>query len=532
MSRKYGDEEDPSLAQEIEETEQSLTNTGSRRNDLAPISRLPVVLFASIASYTKWFPDMTYRYIKRMPQIWMCAIVSRRWYQIIMSSPYMWDVVNANWTVRRIRAWFARSKTAKLRVWMDGVLEDRGLAVVPRLISTELSRIRSLHIITSAALMDYWRHALDHDAPVLEAFSLFVTYPRRRDYDCRLNLVFPASYFHGRPPPLLREFEFGGPHIIWTSPHLQNLTCLQVHGHDRSNRPTVPLAQVLRALRRLPLLQYLDAAYEAFPDNDENPQNLTVIMPQLKSLRFWGGFERWCPLFIRLVLPFATEIDLNSTSRGPSDAVVLFDYLAVHFRDESGSGGRRNAFDAVAMYQDKNGLRLRAECIRPTGRSPLHVDIKSTDQHEEVYRKFTAIVPVSRATNLYLTGLAPCLSQWKGIGRAMRSLTVLRLVGETCKTFPRVVLEVDYSTRPFMRLLRIEVEKASFRVLTTTSDENFWEKMGRSIVDIWEKQIIERPWQEHLKVVRFLACDGDVDPGFVRLLDSRGIEVQSADPMT
>jgi len=441
----------------------------------------------------------------------------------------MWNTVNANWTARRIKVWFARSKAAKLHVWMDEALKDRDSMIIPKLISTEISRIRTLRIITSAALMDNWRQVLDHDAPVIEAFSLYITYPRQQDYDCRLNLTFPASYFHGRPPPLLREFEFSGPHIIWTSPHFRNLTCLRIRGHDRPNRPHVPLAQVLRSLQHLPLLQYLGASDEAFPDDDDNPQNLVVAVPRLKSLRFRGGFERWCPLFTHIFLPFATAIYLCSTSRGPDEVKVLLDHLDAYFRDEDGSAGRENKFDSVIMHQDDGGLRLQAECSGPAGRSPLHIDLKSADQREVVYTKFTAIVPVSRATNLCLTGSTPSPPQWKGIVKSMRSLTVLRLVNEACGNFPRAILEIHRSTQSFIHLLRIEIERAVFPALILTEEtKNFWEEMKLGIVRIWESQMVGRPREKHLDVVGFLACEGDVDAGFVRQLNKRGIKVEIA----
>jgi len=441
----------------------------------------------------------------------------------------MWNTVNANWTAKIIKVWFARSKTAKLHVWVDEALKDRDSAVIPKLISTQVSRIRTLRIITSAALMDNWRHVLDHDAPVIEAFTLYITYPRQQDYDCRLNLTFPASYFHGRPPPLLREFEFSGPHIIWTSPHFRNLTCLRIQGYDRPNRPHVPLAQVLRSLQHLPLLQHLDASGEAFPDDDDNPQNLVVTVPRLKSLRFWGGSERWCPLFTHIVLPFATEIYLCSTSRGPDEVKVLLDHLAVYFRDESGSAGRENRFDSVIMHQDDDGLRLQAECTGPTGRSPLHIDIKSANKREDVYTKFTDIVPVSRATSLCLTGSIPSPPQWKGIVRSMRSLRVLRLVNEACGNFPRAILKIQDSTQSFMHLLRIEIERASFRALISTVEtQYFWEELKESVIAIWQSQMLERPGEGHLGSVGFLACDGDMDAGFVRQLSNRGIEVPIA----
>lgn len=521
MSHMFDGEEEPNLAKQIEDLQRNLAYQKSRK---APILRLSEGLLFAIISYTKWFPDMRYRHIHRMPQVWMCALVSERWYRIVTSSPYMWDVVNANWTVRKIKTWFVRSKAAKLHVWMDAALKDCDSMIVPRLISTELSRIRSLRIITSATFMDDWRQLLDQDAPVIEAFSLCITYPRQQDDHCRLNLTFPASYFHGRPPQLLREVEFCGPHIVWASPHLYNLTCLRIQGHDRSNRPRVPLAQVLRSLQHLPLLQYLDVAGEAFPDDDGNPQGLVVVVSRLKLLRFRGGFERWCPLFTYLLFPFATEIDLCSTSRDPSDVDMLFDHLALYFRDESGSAGRQNKFDSVAMHQDDEGLRLRAECTGSAGRSPLHIDLKSTALREVVYRKFTAMAPVSRATELNLTGSMANPGQWKGIKQAMEFLTVLRLGDEACGTFPHAILKIQDSSRPFLRLLRIEIEKASFGALTAQADD-FWQKMGRSIATIVESQIMGRPWGDRLSVVRFLACTGDVDGGFARLLDDYGVAV-------
>lgn len=525
MSHLFDSEEELNLTKKIEGLQCTLAEKKSRKNDLIPISRLPEEVLSTIISYSKWLPDMRYRYIRKMPQIWMCALVSKRWYRIVTSSPYMWDTVNANWTFKKIKTWFSRSKAARLRVWMDEALKGRDSMAILGLISTEFSRIRSLQIITSAALMDNWRQVLDQEAPVIEAFSLHITYPQQYDYDCELNVTFPTSYFHGRPPPLLREFEFGGPHIIWTSPHLCNLTRLRIQGHYRSNRPHVPLAQVLRSLEHLPFLRYLDATDEAFPDDDNNPQGLVVTVSRLKSLRFRGGFERWCPLFTYLLLPFATEIDLRSTSQDPSAVDTLLDHLAVYFHHKSGSADQQNKFDSVVMHQDEGGLRLQAECVESTGRSPLSINLKSTTQREEVYIKFAAIVPVSRATKLYLTGSMPNPSQWKGIERAMVSLTVLRLGGEACGTFPHAILRVKHLTLPFMHLLRIEIEKAPFPALIA-ADGLFWEGMGRSIVAVLESQVVRKPGGEHLSVVRFLACSGEVDDGFARLLEGRGIKVR------
>jgi hypothetical protein len=523
MSHMFDAEEEPNLDKQIETHQRrlaALAVQGSRKNDLAPVSRLSKELLSAIILYVKWFPEMRYRKIVKMPQFWMCALVSKRWHRVVISTPYLWNMVNTNWSSRKINTWLARSGATGLYIGMDEALKDQDSRTIPRLISAEHSRIRSLRIITSAALMDDWRQVLNHDAPMMEVFGLYITYPQQHDHDCRLNLTFPASYFHGRPPPLLQKFEFSGPHIVWTSPHLCNLTCLRIQGHRRSNRPHVPLAQVLRSLRHLPLLKYLDIAEEAFPDDDDNPQNLVVKVSRLRLLRFRGGFERWCPLLTHLVLPFATEIDLCSTSRGLSDVDTLFNHLAVHF----GSTNGQDKFDSVAMHRGEDGLRLRAECTRSTGRPPLHIDFESTEQREETYVKFAAIDPVSRATRLCLTGWAPTFVQWKGIERAMAFLEVLRLGGEACGSFPGDILRINEYAWPFMRLVRIEIEKAPLRALTAGMGD-FWEIMGRSVVAILGGQMVGRWWGERLRDVEFVACDGGVDVGFVRLLEDRGIEV-------
>ena len=525
MSHMFDGEEESNLEEQIEDAQHNLENLMSLRS---PIARLSEESLFAIISYAKWFPDANYRGVK-MPQILACALVSKRWHRIVASSPYMWDVVNANWTVRKIKRWFVMSRAAKLHIKMCEALEvGQDSVAITRLISTELSRIRSLQIITSPVHMDEWRRVLDHDAPMMETLSLYIT-----DTSYRLNLTFPATYFHGRPPPLLRKLEFYGPHIVWTSPHLRNLTCLRIQGRDHPDRPHVPLAQVLRSLQYLPLLQHLEATGRVFPDDDDNPQSLLVTMSRLKLLRFEGMVEQWCPLFIHLRLPFATEIDLRSTSRNPGDVERLFDHLTVHFRNESGSAGRKNKFDSVTMHQDEGGLRLQAECTESTGRSPLRIDLKFTglsDEklREEVYVKFATIVPVSRATRLCLTGTMPTRGQWEGIDQAMGLLTVLRLGQEACGMFPCAVLKAEHSL--FMGLLRIEIEKAPLHEVTEVSGaevgHQFWEDMENSVVKVLEGQMVERPGEEHLSVVRFLRCSGDVDENFRAQLCSREVQVE------
>lgn len=531
MSHMFDGEEEPNLTKRIEDVQYNLTYLKLRKNDLAVVSRLPEEIILAIISYAKWFPDTEYRYIHRMPQVlpqvWVCALVSKRWYWVVMSSPYMWNVVNASWSARKVKTWLLRSGMAKLYVWMNKASEDRDSTNIPELISTEVYRIRSLQIRTPVTLMDKWKEALDQDAPALEAFSLYVTCPEPRDRYCTLNFAFPA-YFRGRPPPLLRELEFGGPHIIWTSPHLRNLNFLRIEGHTRPNRPRVPLAQVLRSLQCLQFLQYLEATDEAFPDDDNNPQNLIAAVLNLKSLRFEGGFERWCPLFRRLLLPFATEIELCSTSQYPSSTGTLFDHLTVYFLDETGSAGRRNEFDYVIMHQDHQGLSLQAQSLESTGRSPLRISIKyaglspqTTPLREEVYAKFSAMVPVSRATLLRLTGSMPTFNQWYGIQQAMGFLTVLQLADETCGSFPYTVSE-DRSWS-FTRLSLIQIENAPLQRWAEEAPY-FWGQMARSIVMILQWQVGRR-MEERLRI-RFLACKGAVDVGFARTLASNGIVVE------
>ena len=116
-------------------------------------------------------------------------------------SPFTWGMVNANWTARKIKTRLARSKAVKLHVWMDKALKDRDPTIIPRLISTKVPRVSSLRIMISAALTDDWREVPGHDAPVIEVFSLYITYLRRQDYGCRLNLTSPTSYSHSRSPP-------------------------------------------------------------------------------------------------------------------------------------------------------------------------------------------------------------------------------------------------------------------------------------------------------------------------------------------
>lgn len=300
------------IDQEIAHLEHALFALKARRNNLAPILRLPPELLALIFVFNAYsYEDADP--IEADDLSWArVAHVCRYWRMVAIDCPRLWYRV----TLRGQR-WVAtvleRSKAVPLVVHADfSVLKDDACTDSLDLIVKNLARVRELSIFSvknRQLLASAWMK-LSIPAPMLESF-VFMD-PHQHNYLTIPTSNVPSNLFHGECPSL-RSLELHQCIWSWQS----KLFCSSVTNlvlDARRVRMRSSLGDILEALGRMPLLQYADLDQVA-PDVPWSFPPLpfldrTVHLAHLRTLRIDA-------------LAFNVALILNHLSFPANTALVL-----------------------------------------------------------------------------------------------------------------------------------------------------------------------------------------------------------------
>ncbi|KAF8646680.1 hypothetical protein AX16_007111 [Volvariella volvacea WC 439] len=234
-----------------------------KRNQLAPISRLPPELFSKIARYIiiehhgrKRNEDDTFQAVYQ--QHLVLASVSRSWRQIILEDRILWtDIRTSYLTLAPLL--LERSGKAHLTLLLSELHErpkdviDYGLD----LISSHGYRIRELSLRLSS-LSNHAVPFLRKPAPAMECFRLSIME----------KIDFSYSLFDGSAP-CLTKLSLIGVMFPWDMPLLYSLPLLRYLTISRDPDSETPSwDQLTKILRSMPSLKYLKIHY-ALPSSVE-----------------------------------------------------------------------------------------------------------------------------------------------------------------------------------------------------------------------------------------------------------------------
>ena len=309
------------IIDEIKSLEESTRALKSRRNTLAPISRLPFDILAIIFDFlsaSAWNKKAVHLEWIRVTH------VCRRWREAALDHPRFWSYVNfTKLTSAGMAEILARAKMVPLHLeadvgmWRTARAEDSG-----RQLEAHISHTRHL------SLSGYFETALarlSSSAPTLESFSLSHNVSR-------LPAIIPDNLLNCTAPNLT-SLKFENCDISWKSPLLKVLRNLQIL--DISTTKARPkLKDWLDALNEMPKLKTLSLQSAtphvpiASPLISEHSR--TVTLPFLTHFHI-RDFAKDCALALaHLLLPTLTwlHVEVESHDQGGEDVRLVIPYVA------------------------------------------------------------------------------------------------------------------------------------------------------------------------------------------------------------
>jgi F-box-like len=216
----------------------------SRRNALAPVSRLPPEVLAavfSILSLSTW--DKETGYLE-----WTCVVrVCHRWRETALNYPPLWSHINfTKLTPVAMVEILSRAKMAPLHLEANvtrwNVVQFHAVGMQ---LKTHISHTR--HLSISGPLQSALRRLIS-SAPILESLSL----SNRSHPSASLQVIIPVNLLNCTTPSLT-SLELESCDISWKSPLLKGLQTLKISKPSRDFRPK--LEDWLDALNEIPQLK-------------------------------------------------------------------------------------------------------------------------------------------------------------------------------------------------------------------------------------------------------------------------------------
>lgn len=240
---------------------ESIRRLKSRRNALAPISRLPAEMLSGLFMSRIQEPSSDSREI--IPMTHVC----RYWRNVALESPLLWSRIPFVQQADLYCELVSRSKEVPLRLTFT---TNELPAFATTLVSANVHRIRELLLDVTPSVAKILIQCLNKPAPILQILQL--------QYSIQSTKDMPSfSQFFDGQAPILRKVYMGHGPVDWDWPPFANVTGLHVHGTNP------PLS--LTVLRKLPQLQHLDSS-DVLPECPTNfiGNILGGDMVDLKSL--------------------------------------------------------------------------------------------------------------------------------------------------------------------------------------------------------------------------------------------------------
>jgi hypothetical protein len=271
----------------------------SRRNSLAPISRIPPEILATIFGHI--VENKTSRKYQKRPACLIVTHICRHWREVALECPSLWAFISWN-SARWVGICLERSKKAPL-VFLNTVKYNLARDSLQQALS-QLPRIKVLRLPLFSSDVD---RVLDYlssqPAPLLQSFKFSVAGPHRN-----LRTISDAI-FQGQAP-LLRRLKLINCRFSPTSCIFSGLRILYVKEVESTS-----ISELLPALRRMPALEQLTLAKE-LPSIIAEENKLCfdrVPLVRLQCITLDVTIQTAAYLFARLVLPDDTRISLNLT---------------------------------------------------------------------------------------------------------------------------------------------------------------------------------------------------------------------------
>ncbi|KAH9843737.1 uncharacterized protein C8Q71DRAFT_11986 [Rhodofomes roseus] len=360
------------IDQEIAQLRQSVQVLIARRNELAPVLRLPVELLSEVfvLNATTHSPDDL-----RWTNV---AYVCQYWRSVAVQTPRLWTCINFKaepWVALQLE----RSKNMPLVAHVDlrarqFVSKCEGFGLLAR----SMDRVRRLTISSGemrGTVHKLWRH-MTYPAPILESFVFHNPSQTRAGPTSHV----PTQLFRGECPSLqyveLRQCTW-----CWaTTLFSHTVTHLTLDGHNVQMRTS--LEEILSALELMPNLEWLDLDHITpevpwfFIPNVGVGQ--FVHLARLKFLRIDALALNTAIMLYHISFPMETQLALCCDAfRRLDEFIAVGHAISSKYRREEGMEDRR-----LKSFTFKPHSSQALELIawnQPYSADELHNDARSSD---------------------------------------------------------------------------------------------------------------------------------------------------------
>ncbi|EGN96756.1 hypothetical protein SERLA73DRAFT_161770 [Serpula lacrymans var. lacrymans S7.3] len=356
------------IDKELIALDESMRVLRTRRNSLAPISRLPPELLSTIFTHCAHSPHLhehatfSIRFIK-------VGHVCRHWRAVALGCPSLWSNLvfsYPRWTDEML----IRSKMAPLVVKVDLTYMTPKVVEALQQALKHSIRVKDFKLIASKEMMEKLLNQVSGPAPLLESLSL--SNSRYSHYTTESGYPLPEVMFEGQTPRL-RRLELFKCDISWNSALLSGLTHLDIRNTAASARPT--MSQVLSALERMPSLQVLTLE-ESLPTLPESVHKLPTIgcvvpLQALRSIRLSGRVIDCAHVLAHMSYPSTATLKL-ACKAGPA---ASFDFSSIFPAVVANCGGSGTSGEKPLRHLQVHNLAPNS--VRFQGwhspEPPLHV---------------------------------------------------------------------------------------------------------------------------------------------------------------
>ena len=273
--------------------EESLRPLKFCRNELSPISRLPVEILCKIFKFSESQAQTPWTNFSQ---------VSQHWRSSALSAPDLWTNIpldHPRWALEML----IRSKKANLTANLTIPCHPSPKVIDPKINETvrsclyEMDRIEKIDFrtIPGEALEEYFRDC-PKSAPQLH--TLYISSDGKA-FSIDDDFLYDTE--------LLRHVELINCKISWNSQLLTGLTCLKLQDSLKANSSIV---QVLHALQRMPALTELYLG-DSIPDDSEGLSTYSDIdLPCLRILDISSGVSALTAVLRHITFPCYASLNL------------------------------------------------------------------------------------------------------------------------------------------------------------------------------------------------------------------------------
>ncbi|KAG6844779.1 hypothetical protein H0H87_003897 [Tephrocybe sp. NHM501043] len=290
------------IDREMQRLEDSIRLLKSRRNVLAPISRLPPEMLAKIFAFR-----VADSIESTNPLEWIrVSHVSRYWRAVALDCPRLWGNLvfsRPRWSEEMLK----RSKMAGLVVKADLSCITPRIFEAVRLALLHGPRIHHLQLRAGSATIERLLTTKSLELPMIHSLSLAV--PRVTRFGTDEGFTIPDAISSGEAP-YLRRLELQKVNIAWDSNLLKGLTHLTIHDIATSLRPSTD--QLMDALERMPALQVLDLQ-DALPQSPTEPPSSArfLALNELTHLVITSTVPECSNFLARLSIPASARVQMS-----------------------------------------------------------------------------------------------------------------------------------------------------------------------------------------------------------------------------